>query len=567
MLPAKEKMMKTLKCSLSITILLMAAITSTSAQDVLSINPLFMEHDAVLMPELEGEWRFELFEEDTIIIKKIGDNFYHLRYLSGEAPSLFECGIVRIGNDLLLDLLPILSETIENDYYKEHFLSAHSFYRIKLEGDTFHLALLNYRWFYEQVIKKKLPVSWVWSGNSFVLTAPTEQLRQLIVEYGQEKDFFDNDLVLNRMPSQTKADDLHRPPKTPEHEQTIDFPSTQKDCIPSFPAKDGWLGGDGDISLPLGKSKSLWIFSDSYVGARDQTSRQGSRIISNTVAITTCEPGQQSTIRYFWRDQYTDHPRPIFESHTDRYRFWPADAFMCNNNLYVVMYKVGPKPGASPDDIFDFTLIGMTLAKIHDPQARPPDEWMIKLIPWSHVFDPNIWNGNLVKEGKYLYTFYRTENQTTYLLRLPLDKVESPEGHIEYFTKDMTWKIGLRGDDAKTLFRGRPGSTVRYHPDLRQWIMICGPGFLNNKIRIRTAPELTGPWSEEQLIYECPEATPGSAQYEKSNFCYIGREHIQFYNEQSHTLVITYDCNSTFSKAIANMEIYFPRVLLIPLKK
>ncbi len=101
---------------------------------------------------------------------------------------------MRIGNDLILDLWPVFPETLKNDYRKDNLLSVHSFYRIRLEGDTLYGAELNYRWFYEQVIKKKLPVSWVWSGNSFVLTASTEQLHQLIAEYGQEKDFFRNDL-------------------------------------------------------------------------------------------------------------------------------------------------------------------------------------------------------------------------------------------------------------------------------------------------------------------------------------------------------------------------------------
>ena len=109
---------------------------------------------------------------------------------------------------------------------------------------------------------------------------------------------------------------------------------------------------------------------------------------------------------------------------------------------------------------------------------------------------------------------------------------------------------------------------MRYHADLKQWIMVCGPSFLENKIRIRTAPDLRGPWSEERVIYECPEQTPGSATYDRDNFCYLGREHIQFYDKKSHTLLITYDCNSAnFSKLLSNMEIYSPRVLSIPMKK
>ena len=549
-------------------LMLIVATTPLSAQDVLSLYPLFTERDAVLKPSLEGIWAIELFGGDTLSIQKAGDNFYHLRYVSGREPSSFEGGLVHVGNDLLLDLYPVVPDTIGNDYYREHLVKAHTLYRARLEKDTLRLAPLNYRWFYDHVVNKKSQVSHVWSGSSFVLTAPTEEFRALIAEHAQEADFFQSDLFLHRIATQKQRQGSHGQSKADQDVPERELVITTQNCIPSFPYQDGWLGGDGNVSIPLGPSKTLWIFGDTFVGERDQKSRSGSHMVPNTVAITTCEPNKQSTIQYFWRDQYTNHPKPFFESFTIRYKYWLADAFMDSDNLYVVMQKIGPKSGASPDDIFNFSGIGMTLAKISDPNATRPDQWNVKLIPWSCVFDPDIWNGCLVKEGKYVYMFVNGENQASHLLRLHLDHIESPQGHVEYYATDGTWKAGTHSDDMKILIEGHPGQSVRYHADLKQWIMVCGPSFLENKIRIRTAPDLRGPWSEERVIYECPEQTPGSATYDRDNFCYLGREHIQFYDKKSHTLLITYDCNSAdFSKLLSNMEIYSPRVLSIPLKK
>jgi hypothetical protein len=69
--------------------------------------------------------------------------------------------------------------------------------------------------------------------------------------------------------------------------------------------------------------------------------------------------------------------------------------------------------------------------------------------------------------------------------------------------------------------------------------MVCCLGFFNNKIRIRTALTLAGSWSEERIIYECLEQTTGSKIFDKDNFCYSGRDHNEFYNRESYSLLIT----------------------------
>ncbi len=242
---------------------------------------------------------------------------------------------------------------------------------------------------------------------------------------------------------------------------------------------------------------------------------------------------------------------------------------MVDDTLFVILEKISAKTEpAQSDDIFSFQGVGYSLAKVTNPNAAPPYRWKIDLLPWSSVLGSDVWNGQVAIDKTSVYMFITEKSKACHILRLPVGQIESPERQFEYFAKDGSWKAGTRAADMKTLWTGELGQTVEYHPDLKEWIMVCGPGFLNNQIRIRSAPELTGPWTEEKIIYECPESTPGSAVYDPDNFCYLGREHIQFYDSQNQAMLITYDCNSAkFGKLVANMAIYSPRVIWIPLEK
>ncbi|MBW1688033.1 MAG: hypothetical protein JRS35_23595, partial [Deltaproteobacteria bacterium] len=53
-------------------------------------------------------------------------------------------------------------------------------------------------------------------------------------------------------------------------------------CWPSFPYRDGWLGGDAAYSIPLSRSETLWLFGDTFVGAPGQEDRQGAAFVHNS---------------------------------------------------------------------------------------------------------------------------------------------------------------------------------------------------------------------------------------------------------------------------------------------
>jgi hypothetical protein len=340
-------------------------------------------------------------------------------------------------------------------------------------------------------------------------------------------------------------------------------------CLPEFPFKDGWLGGDGDVSVQLNKTQTLFIFSDTYVGNKNQQSRlePGMKMVSNTVEVETCLPGGKTDIHYYWNNMYTDNPGPIFKSFTNRYRYWVNDAFMYKTSLYVVLEKISPKQGAAPDDIFSFSSSGFTLAKIRNP-LNQPTQWQIEFIPLPDFINPQMGIRTHTIQEKFIYFFVSHHDSTQYLVRKNLDLLDNPEKPFEYYASNKTWKKGINTDDMDTVINGFRCNSVNYHPDIKQWVMVSDIKFLDNKIKIRTSSSLTGPWSEEKIIYECPEVTPGTTSYSKSNFCYLSRECIQNYDPKTHTMFITYDINnSSFAEINSNPKIYTPKVITVSLKK
>ena len=61
-------------------------------------------------------------------------------------------------------------------------------------------------------------------------------------------------------------------------------------CLPDFPYKDEWYGGDGAYSIPLDGQRTLWVFGDTFVsketGRKDRIGMDV--VLGTTLAISTC---------------------------------------------------------------------------------------------------------------------------------------------------------------------------------------------------------------------------------------------------------------------------------------
>lgn len=546
---------------LSITLLLLMNLQYLTSQNVLSLHPLFTEQKAVLLPMIEGVWKPVDFNME-IAIQKQGDNFYILKYADGKDSSAFEAVFVNIGSHIFMDLKPILKTKINDEEVKNALISGHRIFKIVLRNDTLQMAELSYNWFYNQSQKSKSFEDYAWIDKRLLLTMPTNKLVEYIScnidEIGMTQSFE----TMVQVAKQKKNGFESRP------EVNVQVNDEPLPCLPSFPHQEGWFGGDGDVSVRLNDSLVLWLFSDSFVGKPDQTRQSGGyTMVSNSVAISNCSGQGDIKINYYWRNMYSNSPEPIFKSFTDRYRYWVPDAFMANSCLYVLLEKIGSKEGAAPNELFNFSLNGFSLAKVLNPFDKP-SEWSIEYIPLPDFGNPSMGLRSHAVKDDYVYFFVSRNDQAQLLVRKKLNAIDNTRIPFEYFSLDKTWKTGINPQDMETVYSGFRGTTVTYHSELKKWIMLSDIRFMDNKIKMRTAAELTGPWTDEKVIYQIPETTPGTEDFDSTNFCYSPRDCSANFVTKKNELLITYDINNMdFSKLTNGIKKYTPKVITVNIKK
>lgn len=538
------------------------------AGEVMALHPIFTEKDAVLERTLMGSWREE-GSGDLYTFKRTGDNFLSLTLNHQGISSQFEAILTRLAGLLLLDLVPVAPDG-NNFFYKDRFLPLHSFYAITIAEDTLRAAPVNDGGLYDLLNDKNSKLTLDRHGKNLLLTGATSELRAFFQQYGEEARLFSGPISLARQqpPPEETATSFSPPNMEASRTSRTDEPGSAafRGCRPQFPAADGWLGADASISIPIAAGQDLWIFSDTFVGKAGQTSRQGAQMVANSIAISSCDAQKGWTIEYHWRNKHSDSPQPFFRSYSDRYQFWPEDVFTHDGALYVALNKVGPRSDGPPDAFINFSILGTAMARIANYQTTPPEQWQIELLPWSSVFVTDSWKC-LVKDGAYLYVFVKDKGKKTFLTRFALAQLARPEEASEYLAMDGAWRKGINPEDALPIMDdviSGSGGSVRYHEDLKQWVMIHGPGFPEDRIVMHTAPALAGPWSPATTLMRTPEQDARLAGHDPDTFCYEGREHLQFYDPSRRALLITYDCNSaSFAKVVANMDLYFPRTKAI----
>lgn len=119
-------------------------------------------------------------------------------------------------------------------------------------------------------------------------------------------------------------------------------------------------------------------------------------------------------------------------------------------------------------------------------------------------------NAPLVHEG-HLYAFgcpLRGLSRRCRLARAPLDAVDRRDAWR--FFDGVAWTPDA--DRAAKLFEGAPIMAASWNAALDRWILVYSGPF-SNRVVLRSAPALTGPWSDEVLLFEVDGESPYDAQH------------------------------------------------------
>jgi hypothetical protein len=321
-------------------------------------------------------------------------------------------------------------------------------------------------------------------------------------------------------------------------------------CLPSFPDRDGWYGGDGAYAIRLDEKRVLWLFGDTFVS--DEEGRQDrvgmKAVLGTTLAVSTCAPDGQFRIRYFLKRDKGEFVSSFGENEW----LWPQDPFLVDRVLHVPLIFVRADPQI--EGPFKFAIAGHRIARIRDFAPSDPNLWSADYVDLTPGIPEGIqaFATTSVVYGDHVY-FYPLYSATkdgvailgNILARIPTESLDDPASAVEYWTRDGQWEKGLDHGRVKVVLDAAVSElSVRYHPEDGQWIAVY-LSLRNNGDRMlyRTADALEGPWSEPRvLIGSIPEVDRSSPRYDKNNFCYAGKEHLEF--ARGRNLVVTYVCNS-----------------------
>ncbi|MAG33949.1 MAG: hypothetical protein CL908_23970 [Deltaproteobacteria bacterium] len=388
---------------------------------------------------------------------------------------------------------------------------------------------------------------------------------------------------------------------------------SQAECLPSFPDRNGWYGGDAAFSLPLaigdGRT-SLWLFGDSFVERAEAPGGRAYPFVHNTVGLSHCDSDGRWQLETFWRrgkgkphaffepDPEASWARPVLGvSRTPAY-YWPSDAFMAHGMLFVGLLRVAPGEPRGPFRL-PFRLLGVDLARIENPRAKPPD-WRIRLSTLSE--DRIAFPGSafvITRRFLYAFAFYdRGDDRAPRMLsRLPLDALTAWQPdlspRLETWTAGSGWKPGFLPDEAAILMDD-DASEMSVHFDLErgQWLAVYSdptpepsrvspneprpPGepaeLTPASVRLRRADRLEGPWSAPAPLVQIPELSPhAQGRIDENLFCYAGKAHPQF--AERSQLLVTYVCNLfarseeetilILRRLAESPELYRPRALSV----
>ena len=322
-------------------------------------------------------------------------------------------------------------------------------------------------------------------------------------------------------------------------------------CLPNFPDRDGWYGGDGAYSVQLDNHRTMWLFGDTFVsddiGRKDRIGMDV--VMGNTLAVSTCPADRKFSIRYFLKKKNSTFV-PFFGENEI---LWPQDPFIVNGTLFIPLLLIETLPDAPAP--FNFKIAGHKIARVKDFSDADPRKWPVNYMDWTSSIPSGIEalaTTSIVHEHYvYFFPLYRyrkapAEIHGNILARIPVNNLEHPTGAFEYLHRDGTWRKELLHDTVKIIFSAPVSElSVRYHRLDQKWLAVyLSPFDGGRKLLIQAAKTLEGPWSApEPAIESIPELDPSTPLYNRYTFCYAGKEHRQLARDKN--LVVTYVCNSS----------------------
>ena len=324
----------------------------------------------------------------------------------------------------------------------------------------------------------------------------------------------------------------------------------------------GWTGGDGSYSLALPGGDELWLWSDSYIGTVNPSTRlRSSDLFQAHNALTVWDPSTGS----FTTVGYPPSTSSYFAPKNKKDWFWVGGSIL-----------VEPSPGEYEIEVMltewtgSFQFVGNSVATLSYPS------FSILSIDSVQLPDTTIeWGQKILQSGSYYYVYGLkdpgNDNKLPYVARIKsLSALMQPAQWQYWNANTSSW---VSGQSNATPLSGVPAITGEY--SVEQLTSSMGPFYLMVGMDpqdpaypdwkyVTTYYSCTpqGPWTTRTVVYTTPESgAPGCSV--GTLFTYNPKAHIEFTDDTG--VLVSYNVNANNSKDLICANDYIPRFIRVPI--
>ena len=320
----------------------------------------------------------------------------------------------------------------------------------------------------------------------------------------------------------------------------------------------GWTGADGTYSLPLPDGTNLWMWSDSYIGTVDSTTRLRSGDLfsaHNSLTVLNQSTGSWTTVGY--PPQTTSYFVPKSKSDW----FWQGSGLVVQPSAGTYQVKIMLLEWTGV-----FKLVGHSIATVSWPSYA-----IQSITPVTGLNTTLEWGAKILQVGNYYYIYGLKDPGTN--AKVPYLARTTSVNNLTNASKWQFWNATqnkwMAGESNATALKGVPGITPEYSVDQLSYnggtfYMMTGMDPLNpvyplwSHVTTWYSCSPQGPWSQKTTVYTAPEAG--------ANGCKVGT--LVTYNAKAHTeftdadgILVSYNVNANDSSDLVCANDYMPRFI------
>ena len=317
-----------------------------------------------------------------------------------------------------------------------------------------------------------------------------------------------------------------------------------------FHSDPHWVGADGAFSIDLGEDRTLWLFADTWIDPSGQRNRKNGHMIRNSVAIQTGTDPSNAAIEYFWATRADNQPEAFFARQDDRW-YWPGHGVHIGERLVLFFNRLRSSAGG-----LGFESDGWNAVMIMNP-ADEPLNWQMKWLQSpANRLGIIVGFAGVVQWHEHVYALGSQDPVKSHPIFAARWKVEEfQQGNLmapEWWAgPDLGWIADASNTARWPVFEnGQTELTIHLDEVTQQFLVVHTQGFGRADLMMRSAPELTGPWSAPRELFRPPE------YHEPKIMIYAAKSHPQL---SGSDLVLTYATNSfDFGEHFSNPLSYYP---------